>query len=98
MVQRYAPIFQLAVSLEELETQASNYAGVLSRKKAYCDGALQQTPVQPFSAKYTDKNGQLVAVYLGHSLKRSKGSDCTSILFSKEILMMFAYLSMLQSP
>ena len=65
---KFAPVFRLDCTLQQLFAKRTNNPKELQEYIDYCNGDLQSTPILPFSAKYVDSTGTLVAAYYGKRL------------------------------
>ena len=65
----YAQRVKVDVTLEDLHANRSNKPSVLEAQNKYCDEVLTKKPITPFSTIYEDRNGKLLAAYMGQRWK-----------------------------
>lgn len=67
-VMKYAPVYRLRDTFEDLQKRVSNSPSNLEKMEKRCDD-LQKQPVLPFTSRYVTKDNVLVACYLGYRWK-----------------------------
>ena len=68
---KYAPIFQVPMTLEALQDRPKNTDPEIKKAQDICD-ELASMPPQVFSGRFVDKEGRPICMYLGHRWKSDK--------------------------